>query len=218
MRSRGRLMEDKKIATKKSGKELSTASPEPVRRAMMAPNPPNPKATSTVSKTSKSIPGKPDFTSTPARRPTVRKTQPWTRPKATTPESIPPSSAARGATSAGEKTRSRLLGPFFVLGALQGTPGLGEEDVVQSRLVEPEVGDFEPLVVERPHYVGQVAVVEPDRDGAGLGGGLLAEGRKDPGDGVTVRRSGGGGLDAGASNLGLKSLGRVLGNDPAAVY
>jgi hypothetical protein len=42
----------------------------------MAPKPPNPEATSIVSKTSKSIPGKPDFTFTPETRPTVRKTTP----------------------------------------------------------------------------------------------------------------------------------------------
>src|SRR4028119_267928 len=94
MRSRGRLMLDIKIETKKSGKALSTASTEPVLRASIAPIPPNPRATSTVSSTSTIIPGKPDFTSTPKRTPTIKKITPCISPRATTPASMPSRRAA----------------------------------------------------------------------------------------------------------------------------
>src|SRR5829696_8240319 len=60
IRSRGRLMLDMKMATKKSGNALSTASTDPVLSARIAPIPPNPRATSTVRNTITTIPKKPE--------------------------------------------------------------------------------------------------------------------------------------------------------------
>src|SRR5215212_8094749 len=68
-----------------------------------------------------------------------------------------------------------ILG-LFGLGlprALEGASRLGQEHVVQGRLVEPQVGDLEVFSVEGPHHVGEIPVVEADGDGAGLGGDLL---------------------------------------------
>jgi hypothetical protein len=93
IRLRGRFIDDRKIATKNSGKALSTASTEPVLMASMAPIPPNPSATSTVNSTMTSMPPKPLLISTPISSPNARKTTPCSSPSATTPASIPPSSA-----------------------------------------------------------------------------------------------------------------------------
>jgi hypothetical protein len=93
MRSRGRLIEDMKIATKNSGNALSTASAEPVRSASIAPRPPNPRAVRIMSPTSTTIPGTPLLMCTPMSSPMVRKTTPWSNPSAMTPVSIPPRSA-----------------------------------------------------------------------------------------------------------------------------
>src|SRR5215204_4593496 len=92
IKSRGRLIDDKKMATKNSGNALSTASTEPVFIASIAPIPPNPRATSTVRSTITTMPKNPLLTSTPISVPTVRKTTPCRKPSATTPVSIPPSS------------------------------------------------------------------------------------------------------------------------------
>src|SRR5918995_545519 len=56
-----------------------------------------------------------------------------------------------------------LLGGL-ALGALQRTPGLGEEDVVQAGLMELEVGHLHVGLVEGADDVGKLlaAVIEPD--------------------------------------------------------
>src|SRR5918998_4700668 len=77
----------------------------------------------------------------------------------------------------------RLLGALFLLArSLERAPRLLQEDVVQGRLVEPEVGYPQVLGVERPHHVREAAgtAVQPDGDSAGLGGDLLAETSQNP--------------------------------------
>lgn len=81
------------------------------------------------------------------------------------------------------------------------------------------MGDFNPLSVERPYYVGQVAraVDEPDCYRPRPSGDLLAEASENLGGGgiCGVHRRG---FDAGASDLGFKRFGRVLSADPAMLY
>src|ERR687895_53987 len=81
----------------------------------------------------------------------------------------------------------RLLG-LRLARALERTPRLLQEHVVQGRLVEPEVGDLEVFGVEGAHNVGEVAALEPDGDGAGLRGDLLPEAAQGPRDGVALPR------------------------------
>src|SRR3712207_6278671 len=102
--------------------------------------------------------------------------------------------------------------------ALERAARLRQEDVVQARLVEPQVGDLEVSGVQGAHHVGEVAVVEAYGHGPGLGGDLPAEATQGLGDGITLRRVRGRSLDAGAADLGLQRLRRVLGDDPTLVY
>src|SRR5215218_10322501 len=103
--------------------------------------------------------------------------------------------------------------PVFVLTrALERASRLGEEDVVEARFVETEVGDADVLPIEGAHHVGEAGgpAREPDGHDAGLGWDLLPETRKDARDGVALRVLGRRRLDAGASDLGLQGLRCVL--------
>src|SRR5215216_705667 len=112
--------------------------------------------------------------------------------------------------------RLRLLGPLAR--ALERASCLLQEHVIQGRLVEPQVRDLEALGVQGAHHVGEVSVVEADGDGAGLGGDLLAEASQRLRDGGALPGVRGGRLDAGAPDLGLQRLRRVLRDDAAPVY
>src|SRR3712207_18823 len=100
--------------------------------------------------------------------------------------------------SEGPILRLSLLGLGLSL-ALERAARLRQEDVVQARLVEPQVGDLEVSGVQGAHHVGEVAVVEADGHGAGLGRDLPAEATQGLGDDITLRRVRGGSLDAGRS-------------------
>src|SRR5918997_2497533 len=89
--------------------------------------------------------------------------------------------------SEGPILRLSLLGLGLSL-ALERAARLRQEDVVQARLVEPQVGDLEVLGIQGAHDVGEVAVVEADGHGAGLGGDLPAKAPRGLGNGVTVCR------------------------------
>src|SRR5215211_3294856 len=105
--------------------------------------------------------------------------------------------------------------PVFVLTrALERASRLGEEDVVEARLVETEVGDADVLPIEGAHHVGEAGgpAREPHGHGARLGGDLLPKLPEDAGYGVAFRALGRRRLDAGASDLGLQSLRGVLGD------
>ena len=67
-------------------------------------------------------------------------------------------------------------------GALQRAAGLGEEDVVERRRVQPQVGDRAALGVERPDDLGEVAhaLGQPHGDAVGRRRGLLAEATRAP--------------------------------------
>src|ERR687895_846117 len=116
--------------------------------------------------------------------------------------------------------RLRLLGAFSPARSLERAPRLLQEDVVQGRLVEPEVGHPQVLGVERPHHVREAAgtAVQPDGDGPGLGGDLLAEASQNPSHGAALTWLHGRSLYAGASDLGLQRLRRVLCDDSAMIY
>src|SRR5919199_2738272 len=110
----------------------------------------------------------------------------------------------------------RLLYPLAR--ALERASRLLQEDVVQGRLVEPEVRDLEVLGIEGSHHVGEAAPVEPDRDGPWLGRDLLAEAPQDLGDSGALTGLRGSSLDARASDLGLQRLRRILGDDAPLFY
>src|SRR5215212_10937746 len=110
--------------------------------------------------------------------------------------------------------------PVFVLTrALERASRLGEEDVVEARFVETEVGDADVLPIEGTHHIGEAGgpAREPDGHGAGLRGDLLPEAPEDAGYGVAFRALGRRRFDAGASDLGLQGLRSVFGYDLAPV-
>src|SRR5215210_7170700 len=102
---------------------------------------------------------------------------------------------------------------------LQRAARLGEEDVVEAGLVQTEVGNADVLPIEGAHHVGEACgpAREPDGHGARLGWDLLPKLLKYTHYGVALRALSGRRLDAGASDLGLQGLRRVLGDDPAPV-
>src|SRR5207248_534304 len=81
---------------------------------------------------------------------------------------------------------------FLLCGSLERPAGLGEEDVVQRRLVQLQVLDLEVLRVERANEPGQVGLarLEPDGDAA-FGAAGLAEAGEDRSRPVAVGRVGG---------------------------
>ncbi len=104
-------------------------------------------------------------------------------------------------------------------GALERAAGLGQEDVVERRLVQAQVGDPEVLGVERAHDVGQPVgpAVEPHGLGAGGGAAPLAEAVEHAAQAVAIGGVDRDGLDRGAADLGLQLPRRALGDDRAAV-
>ena len=72
MRSRGRLIDDRKRKTKKTGNIPWTASPEPVRSAMKRPMEPNPIAMRVARATITRTPRTPAAKLAPAATPTMR--------------------------------------------------------------------------------------------------------------------------------------------------
>src|SRR3712207_2983347 len=116
--------------------------------------------------------------------------------------------------------RLRLPSPLFLARALERPSRLLQKHVVQARFVEPQVGDLEVFGIQGAHHVGEVAgpLVEADGDGTGLGGDLLSEAPQNPRDGGALSGLHRRGLDAGASDLGLQRLRRVLGDYLAAIY
>src|ERR671914_1031489 len=84
----------------------------------------------------------------------------------------------------------RLLGALFLARSLERAPRLLQEDVVQGRLVEPEVGYPQVLGIECPHHVREAAgtAVQPDGDGPWLGGDLLAEAPQNRRHGAALAR------------------------------
>src|SRR5207247_6574842 len=72
IRFRGMFIEERKRKTKKAGKRLCTASPEPVRSAARAPSAPKPSETRIAKAKSTSTPRNPDSSRTPTMRPTLR--------------------------------------------------------------------------------------------------------------------------------------------------
>src|ERR671921_577220 len=256
--SRGRLIDDRKRATKKSGNALSTASTDPVFIASMAPMPPNPRATSTVRSTITTMPKNPLLTSTPISVPTMRKTMPCRKPSMTTPVSIPPSNAtgrigvseslskkplsmsrARSAPAviapnreacisgkANAKSRYESVGkPGIFEAALRPFALMEKNNIGKSREGTMTAGCLRVRTVER-RAIARTSVNsgeasgpagEPDGHGAWLGRNLLPELPKYTYYGVALRALGGRHLDAGASDLGLQGLRRVLGDDPTPV-
>ncbi len=72
IRSSGSAIAEMKRKTKKTGKRLCTASPEPVRSAAKRPIEPKPTVIETARATIVSAPARPVVSSAPAIRPTVR--------------------------------------------------------------------------------------------------------------------------------------------------
>ena len=72
IRSSGSAIEERKRKTKKTGKRLWTASPEPVRRAAKRPIVPKATVIVTESATMTRAPPTPAASSAPAVRPTIR--------------------------------------------------------------------------------------------------------------------------------------------------
>src|SRR3954452_19500722 len=93
IRFRGMFIDEMKRKTKKAGKRLCTASPEPVRSAAKAPSAPKARPTRAANANSTSTPAGPAAIRTPTAIPTPRYTAAWTRLSTTTPPSWPQSSA-----------------------------------------------------------------------------------------------------------------------------
>src|SRR5256885_727609 len=105
----------------------------------------------------------------------------------------------------------------FVLllgGALERAAGLGEEDIVERRLVQLQLLDLEVLAVERADDSGQVGLTgaKPHRDAA-LGAARVAEAGEDRLDPLAVVGAGGNRLDRRTADARLQLVGRPLGHD-----
>jgi hypothetical protein len=72
IRFRGRFIDERNRKTKKAGKRLCTASPEPVRRAANAPRAPKPRVTRSMKASRTRTPRNPDASRTPTINPTLR--------------------------------------------------------------------------------------------------------------------------------------------------
>ena len=107
----------------------------------------------------------------------------------------------------------------LALSPLQGTPGLGEEDVVQARLVELEVRDLDIRLVEGADDVGELlaALLEPNRRPLGRPGDQFAEGTEQLDGAVAVGVVGRYDLDRGAADLRLEGVGGALGDELALI-
>src|SRR5829696_8126880 len=131
--------------------------------------------------------------------------------------------AARVGPPARRSSRSRRLerqlGFFFLLArTFERAAGLGEEDVVERRLVELKVLHLEALGVEGAHDLRQVGLarLEADRDALDGSAGL-AEPREDHGGALLVLGARGDDLDGGPPDFRLEVCWSPFGDDPAVV-
>src|SRR5262245_32743907 len=102
--------------------------------------------------------------------------------------------------------------------ALEMAARLREEDVVERRLVDLELGQHDALGVERTDDLGEIAVrgAQLHRDAAlPEARRLVSEPLEHLGHGPALARVRGHGLDGRARDLGLETLRRSLGDDPA---
>ena len=104
-------------------------------------------------------------------------------------------------------------------GALERAAGLREEDVVERRLVQPQVGDLQALGVERADDVGErlLGLAQAHRDALDRAAAILAEALEHAATAARSARVGGDRLERRAPDLGLQLGRRALGDDLAVV-
>ena len=112
-----------------------------------------------------------------------------------------------------------LLLALPVARALERAPGLGEEHVVERGGMQAQVGDRDPLGVERAHDLGEVAhtLRQLRGDRVGRGGRLLSEAGQHQGEALAIARVCGHRFNARAPDRRLQLRRRALGHDPAVV-
>src|SRR6266566_6318017 len=116
----------------------------------------------------------------------------------------------------GELSPGRL--DFVLVGSLERAARLRQEDVVERRLVQPQVCDLDSRVVERPDDVGKPGLSRLQTNGDTLGRAPgIPETGKDVGQSRRLLGIGGDRLDGRAADLGFELVGRSLGDDVAVV-
>src|SRR5579862_9432063 len=131
-----------------------------------------------------------------------------------------PGAVARSAaTSAPGAVARHVLLVRACGGALELAAGLGEEDIVERRLVQVQRGDMHAGLVEHAHELGELrlALGQPDADALAAVARGLDEPRQDLCEALPLAGLGGDELDGRAADVCLQSRGSVLRDDATVV-